>query len=380
MNLHAAVVAIGLALVCRTEAKEVRFGTPELASLFADDELKLKSIPTLDEDGKIITSAKLDLEHRVVRRQSCDPLSPEQNRREAAVRCDPDYIAAVTESGLLSCGVPLFFVADSSRCGTDRGTLCALYSTDASGSLTDSAEDIERLCFEDSSLAETLQNCSAQCRGALEALAVNFGCCVRSETSITRSELAKTLTPLLWSQCGVTRPGPCEDAPSLPTDLNPSDPSCSFACIFSQSTALECWHIGSKLLQVYEDCGDENSANELRQRCGFNHKNRSCGASLDTLSIGNDPIFSIYDKCYRFLSTGQCPTECRDALEELRDTYGCCVNNFNTTSENRQEEIGPVVTSYGLWSACGVESPGFCSLPTSISAYDDLPLCVECGD
>ena len=323
--------------------------------------------------------AEISSQHPIVQRQSCEPDSVEQRRRVAAAQCDTNYVTAVTAS---ECDVSFFSNAeDIRRCGTDRGTLCALYSpslTTTDRDIVDRAQDVQHFCFEEASLSKSLANCSAECRNALEAFGSDFGCCVRSEPQFSQDDLAKTLTPLLWSQCGVTLPEPCEDTP---LESPAATTSCGFFCGFSVFIGLECRHVGSKLLEIYEDCGDTGSANELRQQCGFNQKGQSCGLSLDFITTQRDTVFSTYNKCYRFLSARECAPECRGALESLKNKFGCCVNNLNTTSAiSSQEEIGAFVTSYELWSACDVESPGFCSLADDVSLYDDLIQCELCHD
>ena len=65
-------------------------------------------------------------------------------------------------------------------------------------------------------------------------------------------------------------------------------------------------------------------------------------------------------------------------LEDIRERYGCCVNNINSTAGAEVEDIGAFVTSHELWSTCGVESPRFCTLPTDVSVYDDVIQCITC--
>ena len=162
------------------------------------------------------------LPHTVDERQSCEPNSFEQNRRVAAVTCDPEYVAAVTNSGLLDCVFQNPSIDDIRQCGTDRGTLCTFYehfSPTSSEDILDSVREIERDCFKDSTLAESLKNCSRECMTALAELADRYGCCIHSEIEIiNRGERARVLTPLLWSQCGVERPEPCDNTPRSPTD------------------------------------------------------------------------------------------------------------------------------------------------------------------
>ena len=319
------------------------------------------------------------LPHTVDERQSCEPNSLEQNRRVAAVTCDPEYVAAVTNSGLLDCVFQNPSIDDIRQCGTDRGTLCTFYkpfSPTSSEDILDSVREIERDCFEDSTLANTLKNCSSECMTALEEFADRYGCCIHSQNEITGEERTRVLTPLLWSQCGVERPEPCENTPRSPAN---TAASCSFFCAAIKSAVLQCKHIGSELLQIYEDCGDTEWAKELRQTCGFNDKGRSCGFASESLTTQESELFSAFDKCYRYLSASECTPECRGALESLSDSFGCCVNNRNTTAEeNRAEEIDSFVTDPALWAACGVQTPDFCDLPADTrSVYEQF---IQCDD
>ena len=213
---------------------------------------------------------------------------------------------------------------------------------------------------------------------ALAELADRYGCCIHSEIEIiNRRERARVLTPLLWSQCGVERPEPCDNTPRSPTD---TAASCSFVCAGLKSRALQCKHIGSELLQIYEDCGDTESAKRLRQTCGFNDKGRSCGFTFEILTTQDSELFSAFDKCYRYLSASECTPECRGTLESLSDSLGCCVNNLNTTAgENRAEKVDSFVTDPALWAACGVQTPDFCDLPADTrSVYEEFIQCDTC--
>ena len=325
--------------------------------------------------------SKIDSPHDLQERQSCGPNSDEQRRRVAVARCDADYISAVANFGLVTCHNPFISstIQDIMRCGSDRGTLCALHEPSlASGEdILDRFRDAEEQCFEVNSLADTLANCSNECRAALKVIADDYGCCVHSETDITRGSLARVLTPLLWSQCGVSRPEPCDDAPF--TLLTTQQQSCSFLCTYSKYVALECKQIGNKLLDIYEECGDVESANEIRQQCGFNEMGQSCGASLELLLELNN-LFSVYDTCYRYMSAGVCTRECGDALKGLKNRFGCCLNTANRTTSDgfRTEEIEGFLTDPALWSACAVDTPPFCSVPADGSVYDKFINCDTC--
>ena len=89
----------------------------------------------------------------------------------------------------------------------------------------------------------------------------------------------------------------------------------------------------------------------------------------------------MYSKCVSVVADRNCPTECRDALVQAKETYGCCFNNANLTAlgfsfSPREESLRDFVTSYDLWSACVVEPPGFCEFPgDNLGVYDELTHC-----
>ena len=317
-------------------------------------------------------------QRQVVQRQACVPDSTELQRRIAVLECDADFIAALLDAGLDRCG---FLIEDAIQlCGSDQnGTLCALHSPSfgPNRDIDDVARDIEEQCFRP--LSDTFENCSNQCQILLEEYSYRFGCCIHAEPRVTSDDMAKILTPLLWSQCGVTRPDPCDNTPIIPDRSQTSDQSCSFLCLLVRYSALECKHLASKKIEIYEECSDTVSAREIRQECGFNEKGDYCG------TIGGTELedaFLVYQKCYGFFTSNECQTGCRAELEALKERLGCCVNNMNSTRYSSTDDVPVLVTGYELWSACGVETPGFCNLPTDTSLYDDymIALCNTCDD
>lgn len=327
-------------------------------------------------------------QHYVVQRQAeCTPDSAELDRRIAATNCDPDYLAALQAAGNNCDYFGLRFIFNFfedllGKCATDRnGTLCALHDPDLTKEegdqepdMSEIAEDIEDHCLETQSLSQTLENCSSECRRALEEFSGRFGCCIHTESTITDDDTARILAPLLWSKCDVTRPDPCRDTPVLPEPL--ADVTCSYQCAITQYFALQCMYVGSKQLQIYEDCNasSDDSVREIRQTCGFNDRGDYCGIT----SFDREYAFTVYKKCYQFYTTNDCPIECKEAIQEMRDMYGCCVNNRNSTGSNDQGNIEVLVTRYDLWSSCGVETPGLCSIPADLSVYDELTQCNTC--
>ena len=366
--------------------------TTAILSLF----VSLTTVAAAQTDGMEIASHVLqrqtplfgDVAKRQTDSELCtDPVALE--RRLASQRCDPSYVAELQEA--LGKGCDLFglrFLFGSledqlRRCGRDEsGTFCAFHNPsldqDVEGikTIDDMTDEVHRRCLEDQSLSETLKNCSTDCRSALEEFSSRFGCCIHvgGLSFNDHDESRRIFTPLLWSRCGVTRPDPCPNAPTLPGSQ--ADVTCSLQCALTQAFAIECKHIDRTHFQILEGCGAGNNLTSLqiRQRCGFNSKGDYCG--LLTFNFPREYTFSVYSKCYHFYTSNQCSMECKSALEEMVDIYGCCLNAMNTTSI--EDDIQHFVTRYDLWTACDVETPGFCSFPADLSVYDDLRDCDTC--
>ena len=323
---------------------------------------------------------------------TCTMDSSELSRRIAVTNCNPDFLAALQTVEGNDCDyfgsrfLIYFFRQLVGECGTDRnGTLCVLHRSSLKDedqqpslepSVEDLADEILNLCFEVQTLPQTFENCSNDCQQALEQFSGRFGCCIHSMLSITDDNTAMVLTPQLWTHCGVTRPEPCADIPVLPEPRE--DVTCSHRCAVSQLFALLCKHISSKQLQIYEECGDVESALEIVQSCGFNDKGDHCGIT----AFDRQYILTVYNKCYRFYTSNTCPTECKLALLDMKTTHGCCVNNLNATKPSEENGIEALVTRYDLWATCDVETPGYCSFPSDVSVYDDLTHCstLSCDD
>ena len=331
-----------------------------------------------------------DVEKRQTDSELCtDPVALE--RRLASQSCDPSYIAELQEALGKGCdffGLRFLFGSledQFRRCGKDEnGMLCVFHNPsldqDVEGvkTIDDMTEEVHRRCLEAQSLSETLENCSIDCRSTLEEFSSRFGCCIHAGglSFSDHDDSRRVFTPLLWSRCGVTRPDPCPNALTLPDSQ--ADVTCSFQCALTQALAIECQHIYSTHIQILEGCGAGNNLTslEIRQRCGFNARGEYCG--LLTFNFPREYTFSVYSKCYNFYTSNECSVECKASLEEMVDMYGCCLNAMNTTSD--ESDIQHLVTRYDLWTACGVETPGFCSFPADLSVYDDLKDCDTCID
>lgn len=103
-------------------------------------------------------------------------------------------------------------------------------------------------------------------------------------------------------------------------------------------------------------CNDETITKAYRLNCGeFN--NRYCA---DVIVDGATTTFVVnaVQKCGEN-DTVSCSADCTSALEDIGNNVGCCFNNlYNVTASG-----GLVITTYKLWKACDVETPGLCLVP-----------------
>ena len=326
---------------------------------------------------------------------SCE--NHELRQRLAEIQCDADYLNELRALDSAECSYPITFRLAPTRftfergfpeCGRDnKGFLCGVHAS-ADLSLDEVADNVHTDCLAGGGNT----NCSNRCRTGLQNFADRFDCCIHSLINPS-SQQRKVLTPQLWEDCGETRPEPCGNAPAELPPLN-SDVSCDYACTFRQSLALFCKHQVEDVIRVYQDCGDTNEATRTAQMCSFNDRGDLCGVLDSSTALSfflntasrdlSDTLRDIYDKCIPLLTAeNKCPSECREALSQAKETFGCCLNNLNSTLftpffRETETDINRFATSYDLWSSCVVEPPAPCELPSDTAMYDSVSQCGVC--
>ena len=330
-------------------------------------------------------------------RQTLSCENYEMQQRLAEIQCDADYLTELRALDSAECSYPITFRLAPTRftfergfpeCGRDnKGFLCGVHAS-ADISLEEAANNLHTDCLAGGGNT----NCSNRCRTGLQNFADRFDCCIHSLIDPS-SQQRKVLTPQLWEDCVTMRPEPCGNAPPELPPLN-SDVSCDYACTFRQSLALFCKHQVEEVIRVYQDCGDTNEATRTAQMCSFNDRGDLCGVLdsstllsffLNTASRDlSDTLRDIYDKCIPLLTAeNKCPSECRKALSQAKETFGCCLNNLNSTLftpffRETETDINRFATSYDLWSSCVVEPPAPCELPSDTAMYDSVSQCGVC--
>ena len=405
-------VSFVVAFLGWTTANGIRIGFPSVFDALALEHAALQPHPLAPRLGP--GTAQTDTRHKNHVNPRQTPLKcsrSELRQRLAALPCDPDYTRALNEAEGIECSFlidanPFLsnnpFTQPAERnllgCGMDRnGTLCAVHDAgDFSSDPRYMAREVIGECFDANNMPS--RNCSNRCQTALEDFSYRFGCCIHSEEVVESREQIRALTPQLWEDCGVIRPDPCANVGEITIPDFNGNLSCSYTCSLNQFHALYCKYQAKKAMDIYRECGDEKKALEVAQTCGFNHRGDFCATAGNVNSVFsvyrdprdelNDEFFlTVYNKCIKFFSNGECSMECRSTLQDIRQRFGCCFNNLNTTAFDfsssfflpvNSDGLRGQVTGNNLWSACGVDTPGLCHFPNDTAVFDELTHCSAC--
>ena len=297
--------------------------------------------------------------HEVNRKSTCTPSD------YLLLECDAKYIEALLKQNKDDGCLPLGAVG-LDKCGTNHnGVVCAAlgdstYNADVLASCFNLSDGIYRI--------PSANECESECIQTLHRLSDQVGCCIHTSNY---TEIFQV--PSLWMNCGVEQPEPCTDtpifedqpgAPGLSATLRP----CSYEYLVTQEQYTYCKYLGEELSTINTECG--YSEQETLQKCGYDK-----GQYCDFLDYPRQTLLSVYDKCHSFFkeetTEWTCNEDCEAAIQDLKDTYGCCVISFNVTSVAHQ------VLRSDLWSSCGIEFPSNCIT----SSLDQLrpPNFLKCG-
>ena len=295
--------------------------------------------------------------HKIIRRDSkntCSRYSDERHRKINVLECDPNYIEALRKENQDSACL-LITALGLADCGNHSGTVCAVLDEDS----TDNAiEHVLASCFNLSDGIYRLPSagkCKSQCILALRRLSDQVGCCIH-----TSDYIAIVQTPSLWMNCGVERPELCADTPifeNQPRDFYSLLGQCSYEYLFTQYQYTYCKYLGEELSKINTECG--YSEQETLETCGYDK-----GQYCTFFKYPRQTLLSVYNKCHSFFEEGTtdkwtCNDECEAAIQDLKDTYGCCVKSFNNTYDTDAITASQVLRS-DLWTSCGIEIPSNC--------------------
>ena len=212
--------------------------------------------------------------------------------------------------------------------------------------------------------------CPSTCRSFLQSGRSKLGCCINTYVNKTTSPLYALYSVYvdyrLWNLCNVALP-PSDCGNSLPLNPPANTQTCTVSQLVSQLVQYECM---ASVGQPFVDAILRNRRCYVYARlqanaCGTNANGQYCGdvVGMDLLgSTSTDTLLTtLTTSCF---STSTCTSSCRLAINNIKNAYGCCVNIYNESDIGLQ--LGTSV-SYGVWSACGVDSPGFCTSTLSAS-------------
>ena len=209
-------------------------------------------------------------------------------------------------------------------------------------------------------------SCPSSCSSFLESVSNRLGCCINTYVNTTESGLLEVYGEYvdyrLWSLCNV--PLPASDCGNgLPLNPPQDAQQCTLQQLLTRLANYECMpSVGQPLvdtLQQNSRCSD--LAKQYVDGCSVNENNEYChgvaviGSDfISDLSSTNSLYFSLVVNCSTS-SSDFCSSSCQSAINDISDSYGCCVSVFNDTG------FGAPELSYGVWNRCGVQTPGVCT-------------------
>ena len=258
----------------------------------------------------------------------------------------------------------------------------------------DEIETAQQLCYDERDNVN--QTCSGECSSALRTMMNDFGCCVENIFNTTNAlgqeaGFQDLSAYALWNNCGLDTesltfclyetvtvglspaaifgegtfseaefetisnyPHKCLDVldevieadydkPRLSIDY---ETLCSSACI-------------DPLLQFYTDeCATCSShIVGVMAMCGKNGNEEFC---IETLHDHYNEIDAAETYCHDRATSGQCSSDCRQALQSLKLDFDCCLTNFFSDLSLAEAEGYTNLSDSYLWAQCSLKSPGDC--------------------
>ena len=228
---------------------------------------------------------------------------------------------------------------------SESGAFCESFSTRSF--ITE--QKFEENCLE----VVFTKKCVPKCRTRLEDVREKLGCCINAH--FNRSFSLFYFNYNLWNLCGVPLPPPaCEDRLRLnppATERNCDSEHIAQNLICSNNTGQA--YINGLLEDSRCSQINLNVAKEVVLLCSVKADGTLCSEDGFDISLLNSNCNVEINN-----ASAVCTPMCRDTLEMMRSTAGCCINTFNQ-SDGAETETQSAL-DYRLWKSCGVETPGFC--------------------
>ena len=221
-------------------------------------------------------------------------------------------------------------------------------------------------------------SCPSGCRSFLESARSKLGCCFNTYINTTDNPLY-TIPPYtdvvdyrLWNLCSVELPpAGCGNALALnpPADAR----TCTAGEFISRLVNYHCMQsVGQPLVDALLQNSKCNTyARTAAGSCALNPDGQYCAeiATMDAFTgAATDNYFTSLTTNCGSGSSSFCSSSCRNAVTNIKNAYGCCVNIYNDSVPNAGDQSLFPSLSYSVWNSCGVETPGFCTATLSASA------------
>ena len=215
------------------------------------------------------------------------------------------------------------------------------YVQDISEALSTCADEIYNVTNE----------CSAECKNALEALRDALGCCINVFLNTTESPAYPFYRQVfgypLWKLCDVQTVETCPI--QLPNGLGAIAPQRTCSATELAAYPFEALCIPSIL---NDDC--KSLSQYYRDLCSVDDKGEYC-INRNIASHYTSYINSIPTACN---DTRDCSTECKNLLQGFRNDLGCCANSLhNSTFGFVTATNARFLENNDLFMRCSVEPP-----------------------
>ena len=304
--------------------------------------------------------------HRIAKRQTTP--SEIQDAIDCSIiafdyQCSSGYFQGIADIAL-ACGNDSYARDISNACSRSEGGSFCLTET-----FRLTVDDSLAPGVEACTGAVPAGSCSSICSSFLQSVSSRLGCCINTYVNTTESGLLDVYGEYvdynLWRLCNVPLPASsCGNG--LPLNPPQDAQQCTPQQFLNRFADYDCRpSIGQPLintLQQNDRCND--IAQAYVDDCSTNENNEYCVSVIGTdflsgiLSSSDSLYISLFTNCSDSSSTF-CSSSCESVINDISDSYGCCVSVFNDTDIYASQQL-----SYGVWTRCGVQPPGNCTTST----------------
>ena len=152
-------------------------------------------------------------------------------------------------------------------------------------------------------------------------------------------------------------------------------------------TAIECSNLineyqcgpsgyAQQAVNIALSCRNESYARITAGVCARNENGETCGVAATTFLSNTNELMNA-TSCLGAVTSGSCPSTCRNFLESASANLGCCINTFiNTTDNPNLLAQYRDLLDYRLWNLCNVPLPAAgCGNTLSLEPPQDAQDC-----